>query len=100
MAQQVTFIWMAVVEEHDDLHHDRPNHLIRPAYRAAPIGTEIRVIRRASRKDEGAARFTAVWTAPADELANRFGEMLSDRQRGELERCGNELATVLRFEMV
>lgn len=100
MAQQVTFIWMAVVEEHDDLHRDRPNHLVRPAYRAAPIGTEVHVVRRDSRKDEGAARFTAVWTAPAGELASRFGEMLSDVQRGELERCGDELATLLRFEMV
>lgn len=99
MAQQVTFIWTAVVEEGAELRPDTPNHLVRPAYRAAPIGPEIRVVRRDSRVDVGAARFTAIWTGPAPELAARFDDQLDDDARQQLAALGDELGTLLRFDL-
>lgn len=100
MAQQVTFIWMAVVEEDAVIDPEGPNHLVRPAYRAAPVGTDIQVVRRESRTEIGTARFSAVWTAPSKELLARFRSELTEGQAAELEAFGNDLATLLRFEMV
>jgi hypothetical protein len=100
MAQSVTFIWMAIVEEDAELRLGGPNHLVRPAYRAAPVGPEISVVRRDSRTVvSSTARFTAVFTAPASELLARFGADLTPDTHAALRDLGEDLATLLRFEL-